>query len=110
MKGSFSVVFAAATMVILLGHLFFGAYWHARCAFDLPGKRSIRAPLSFLGLSGYRYFVFSSLRPALLKYIHRHSCSKHTDVPKTDLELPLLFVFPGPRSSSAARNKPTLQH
>lgn len=34
------------------------------------------ARLFFLGLSGYRYFVFSSLRPALLKYFYRQGCYK----------------------------------
>lgn len=76
-KGSgFSFVFSAATVVLLLGHLLGSAYLHARCAFDLPGKRLTGAPLSFLGLSGYRYFVFSFLRPALFKYIYRHGCYK----------------------------------
>lgn len=40
------------------------------------GEHSTGDSLSFLGLSGYRYCVFSSLRPALLKYICRYGYYK----------------------------------
>lgn len=57
----------AATVVILLGHLFVFAYLHAKCASDPPEKHLTGAPIPFPGLPGYEYFGFSSLRAELLK-------------------------------------------
>lgn len=57
----------AATMVILLGHLFVFAYLHAKCASDPPEKHLTGAPIPFPGLPSYEYFGFSSLRAELLK-------------------------------------------
>lgn len=73
----------AATVVILLGHLFVFAYLHAKCASDPPEKHLTGAPIPFPGLPGYEYFGFSSLRAELLKNaststvaIKKNSCFK----------------------------------